>query len=158
MPCLHKVMHIFEDMSCAVTISRVHTKKNNLMIAFAALWKDVEYSSHRGHPHTAGHPLPHQPSCGLPPAADTNPRILIRRRKTQCNRFFSFLTSKYIASIIPLYTVTSPLYRNWAQCSISPHAPLYEELKHALLHYPENKSILHSNDKRQDFLPLIFPR
>lgn len=70
----------------------------------------------------------------------------------------SFFTSKYTTSVVLRYTVTSPLYWNWAQCSISPHVPPYEELKHTLLHYPENKSILYSDDKRQDSLPLKFPR
>ena len=37
-------------------------KNSNLMIAFAGLWKQVECSSHEGHPHTVGHPLPHQRS------------------------------------------------------------------------------------------------
>lgn len=124
--------------SCSVIISCTQKATSWLHLQlYGKMWDIV----HRGDTRTPmGHPLPQQPS----PSSSSRKRHTgpaqpaHREAEAQCAAAFSLIRTAL------QYTVTSPLYRNQAQCCISPHAPPYEELKQTLLHYPENKSIAQS--------------
>lgn len=119
--CLQKVIHIFNTFPVK---SQFHvctniSNRTNRIIAFAVLWKDVEYSSHWGTPPHSGASPPtltlnhsEQPSkiiCFLQLLKDLH--IYPRTQRHKDTEIFRF-TSKYNISIILFYTVTSQLYRN----------------------------------------------